>query len=392
MHPWFQEAVTYLRSLEEGQEPDTLECKYVDYYNFAKDKASKGTYHKVDNTDWYYEGVFVEFMPDLNLTNETVRKEIEDVAKFWLDLGVSGFRLDAAKEYFSGAHTKNIEVLSWFNTYVKSVNPDAYIVGEVWDSFGTIASYYESGIDSVFNYAFGDSAGKIATTVRNVGNGKAGYSLAQNLKQVQDIFKTRNENFIEASFISNHDNNRAISFVGGDENLTKLMGGINLMMNGSSFIYYGEEIGMAGTGRDENKRAPMYWSEDDLTGITSGPANMERQEQIFEPVDQQDKNAASILNYYKRAIRIRNQNPELLRGEIEVIEGLDKNIAAVKKTYDGKSILILMNINEKESIITLSREQYGYEGIEAALTTTEVQPTIEGDAITLPPYGIVILR
>jgi hypothetical protein len=51
-----------------------------------------------------------------------------------------------------------------------------------------------------------------------------------------------------------------------------------------------------------------------------------------------------------------------------------------------------MNINDEESIITLSKEQYGYEGIEAALTTNEVQPTSDGDVITLPPYGIVILR
>ncbi len=391
-HPWFQEAVTYLRSLEEGQEPDLAECKYVDYYNFAKDMSSKGTYHKVDNTDWYYEGVFVDFMPDLNLNNEAVRREFENIAKFWLDLGVSGFRLDAAKEYFSAAHTKNNEVLSWFQTYVKSVKADAYMVAEVWDSFGTIASYYESGIDSVFNYAFGDSEGKIASSVRNAGNGKVGYNLAQNMKQVQDIFKTRNENYIDASFISNHDNNRAISFVGGDTDLTKLMGGINLMMNGSSFIYYGEEIGMSGTGRDENKRAPMNWSTTDLAGITSGPPNMEKQVQIFEPVDVQEQDASSILSYYKRAIRIRNQNPEISRGEIEVIEGLDKNITALKKTYQDQSIIILMNINPEESTITLSKEEYGYEGIEAALTTRVEQPKLEGDAITLPPYGIVVLR
>lgn len=391
-HPWFQEAARYLRGLEQGQEPDVTECKYIEYYNFAKDMADKSGYRKLDNTNWYYEGVFVTEMPDLKLDNPEVRAELETIAKFWLDLGVHGFRLDAAKEYYSGVHTKNIEVLSWFNSYVKEVNPNAYIVGEVWDSFGTIASYYESGIDSVFNYAFGDSEGKIAMAVKNAGNNKVGYNLALNMKQVADIYKQRNENYIDASFISNHDNNRAASFVGGNEDLVKLMGGINLMMSGSSFMYYGEEVGMMGTGRDENKRAPMHWSITDLSGMTKGPARMEKQVQSFEPVDEQQNKDDSILNYYKRAIRIRNQNPEISRGEIEVLEGLDKNISAVKKTYQEKSIIILMNINPNESIVTLSKEQYGYEGIEAALTTTSLQPTIVDNEITLPPYAIVVLQ
>lgn len=85
-HPWFTEAVSYLESLEEGQEPDLEECPYVGYYNFTKEYNGSDAYHKVGNSKWYYEGIFWDQMPDLALGNEKVRKEIEEIAKFCLIL------------------------------------------------------------------------------------------------------------------------------------------------------------------------------------------------------------------------------------------------------------------------------------------------------------------
>lgn len=374
LHPWFQEAVTYLRTLSENEEPQVNECKYVEYYNFAKDKSMNNKYYKLDGTDWYYEAQFTSDMPDLNLSSDAVRSEIEAIASFWLELGVDGYRLDAAKEYFTGAQTKNVEVLNWFSSYVYSIKPEAYLVAEVWDSFGTIASYYQSGIDSIFNYAFGNSDGKLASVANNAGNGKAGFNLATNMKQVQDIFLSKNPNAIDASFLSNHDNNRVSSYVSYEEQLVKLLGGMNLMMNGNSFIYYGEEIGMAGTGKDENKRAPMYWSKQDLIGMTDGPVNMEKQTQRFLPVDEQSEDDSSILNYYKRAIRLRNLNPEISRGMIEVIDVADGDITAVKKSLEQSSVILLMNISAEEKQVLLNQEMSAYKGTMETLTTTVEQP------------------
>lgn len=390
-HPWFQEAVTYLRSLKPEEEPKVEDCKYVAYYIFVKDKQDNPKYHKVEHTNWYYEGVFVGDMPDLNLSSKEVRTEIEQIIDFWFATGVDGFRLDAAKEYYSGSQTKNIEVLTWLNDYVKSQKSDAYLVAEVWDSFGTIASYYESGIDSIFNYAFGGSSGKIALCVNAVGNQSVGYNLATNIKQVQDILSSRNPSYIDASFISNHDNNRAASFVGNEKDKVKLMGGINLMMNGSSFIYYGEEIGMNGTGRDENKRGPMYWLDTDTTGMTQGPMHMEKQAQSFSCVEVQEKDPTSILNYYKQAIRLRNQHPELLRGSIQVMENMDREICAVSKTWNEQTIYVLMNLGKKEKIIEVPNE-YSFDRLVGTLTTSEQQPIIDGHKVILPSYAIVILK
>lgn len=117
-HEWFQTAYKYIQSLPEGAEPDASECPYVDYYNFSKEKL--GGYYPVEGTDWYYEGQFWSEMPDLNWDNEMLKTEFEQIVQFWLDLGVDGFRLDAVKEFYSGADDKNIAVLTWFNDMVKS--------------------------------------------------------------------------------------------------------------------------------------------------------------------------------------------------------------------------------------------------------------------------------
>lgn len=391
-NPWFVEATDYIRKLPEGKAPDSKECPYIDFYNFEKDKADSSTYYRVGMTDWYYEAVFWNEMPDLNLSSDMVRGEIEKIASYWLDLGVGGFRLDAAKEYFTGSPEKNIEVLSWFTNFCKEKDPNCYLVAEVWDSFGTIASYYESGIDSIFNYAYGDSVGKIASAVKTAGLSKAGYNLASNMVQVQTIFESKNPNYIDASFVSNHDNNRAAAYVSYDEDKVKLLGGINLFMNGSSFLYYGEEIGLSGVGKDENKRAPMLWSDTDKTGITMGPPKMERQEQHFPGVDAQSKDSSSILNYYRKAIRLRNENPEIARGKVEMIPMSDQDIAAVTKTYEGSSIIVLYNLSPEEKQLTLSKKDYSYESIRGALTTTAQQPSLLNELVTLPAYAIVILK
>ena len=389
-HPWFQEAIQYLRGLEDGEQPNVNDCKYIEYYNFEQD-ATSPNYRKVDMTDWYYEAVFTDNMPDLNLDYPEVRKEIEQIASYWIDLGVEGFRLDAAKEYFSGSQSKNIEVLNWFNEYVKSIDPDCYVVAEVWDSFGTIASYYESGIDSVFNYALGNSDGKFATTVNNSGN-NAGYKFANNLKKIQDTFYSRNSNYIDATFLSNHDNNRVSAYVSHDEDKIKLLGGMNLMMSGASFIYYGEELGMVGVGRDENKRMPMFWSTTNLEQMTKGPENMEVQAQVFPPEDEQTQQEDSILNYYRRAIRLRNSIPEIARGKLEVMEGLDQDLTAVIKTYEDNSVILIMNISAEEKIVSLPKSQYTYETIVGSLTTGYEQPVLREEMLTLPPYAIVVIK
>ena len=114
-HEWFKTAEEYLSSLPKDQEPNETECPYIGYYNIVKGKPDSGAYYQIKDTDYYYEGVFSQQMPDLNLANKALRKDLEEVMSYWLNLGVGGFRLDAAKEYYTGSIDKNVEVLQWVN-------------------------------------------------------------------------------------------------------------------------------------------------------------------------------------------------------------------------------------------------------------------------------------
>src|SRR5450756_2773646 len=90
-----------------------------------------------------------------------------------------------------------------------------------------------------------------------------------------------------------------------------MAGGLYLTMSGGPFVYYGEELGMTGSRTDEDKRGPMQWSDTVTTGMTKGPPGMDMPVRPFAAEDVQDGDAASLLNYYRRAIRLRNENPEI---------------------------------------------------------------------------------
>lgn len=390
---WFKQAKNYLQELPADKEPDASECKYVDYYTFVKGEQS-GNYYQAGTSDYYYEGVFSQQMPDLNLGNPDVRKEFEDIAKFWLDLGVAGFRLDAAKEFYSGDTEKNVEVLKWFNDYVKSVNPEAYIVGETWCA--DYARYVESGMDSAFDFSYSSFDGNICLVTQGVDPSYNGLYFATALKNTQETLAGYSKDAISASFIGNHDLNRAAHYLAFDENKIKFAHGLLGIMNGCTYIYYGDEIGIGGTGADENKRSPMIWSSKDKTGECNGPANMEKDYVInrFESVEEQEKDESSILSYVKQSIKLRNIFPEIARGEIEILtEVTDADICAISKTYNDSKIIILANTDKEETkTVTLSRENNNYKCIQGMLTVGEDEPYQVEDTIVLPPYSIVILK
>ena len=392
-HEWFTTATDYLKTLEDGEEPDATVCPYVDYYHFTKESEGS-SFYKVSGTQWYYEAPFWSEMPDLNLGNEAVRKEIENVVSYWMDLGVSGFRLDAAKEYYSGQTSKNIEVLTWFNDYVKSIDEDAYIVAEVWNEFGTYSQYYESGIDSVFNFAFADSSGIITSDLYQ----SAGQKYGQSTVTVQEKLSAINPDYIDAPFFTNHDMARAAGYFNGEfaAQQTKMAGAMNLLMSGNAFLYYGEELGMSGSGKDENKRAPMYWSADSSTeGMCDGPSAMDVVNHKYGSLEEQMEDENSIYNFYKEIIKIRNQNPEVARGTVTYLDEVtDTAICAVKKEYNGSDIVILMNLAKEEKSVLLDQTTYGDYKIVGAIEATEGSEVKmqEDHTIVLPAYSVVVLK
>ncbi len=397
-HSWFLQATEYLKSLPEGAEPDAAECPYVDYYHFSREAQSG--YAQVNGTDWYYEARFWDGMPDLNLQSEAVRQEFEQVADFWLDLGVDGFRLDAVKEYVTGSTEDNVEILSWFADYVHGKNSENYLVCECWTDQNTYAQYYKSGVDSMFDFAFADKSGIIA----NVVNGKASAaSYAKNLEAEQTLYAQYNADYINAPFYTNHDMGRSTGYYAGENSAaqTKMGNALNLLMNGNAFLYYGEELGMKGSGKDENKRAPMYWSKDSSAeGMCKGPADMEDFQMKFDSLKEQQEDPDSIYNYVKQVIKIRNQNPAIARGTTTYLEQYsgEQCFALTRSIGDSEdgTLLLLGNTSAEPVTIDLTGLAVGETPAEdltllGELYTGEEAAERAGAEVTLPSFAILIL-
>lgn len=400
-NPWFQEACTYLKGLD-GAKPDAADCPYYDYYHFSKEQS--GGWYQIEGTDWYYEAQFWSEMPDFNLDCEALREEFAKITKYWLDMGVGGFRLDAVKEYYTGAPQSNIAFLSWLTETVKSQKEDAYLVGEAWLPMDDYAQYYESGIDSIFDFAFADKDGIISKVLN--GGSAAKYGAA--VSSLDMTFGEYNENYIDAPFYTNHDMGRSAGYYAGEESAaqTKMAAAMNLFMSGSAFVYYGEELGMKGSGKDENKRAPMYWSMNpDAEGMCDGPKDMDAVKMKFESLEEQEKDAASVYQFYKKVIKIRNQNPEVARGKAEYVlagdflaEDTSESVCAIKKVYDGSEVLLIFVTGaETQELdlteITLNGKNIGAQTeIRGALATGEEEISFADGKVVMPGFSVLVLK
>ena len=391
-NPWFTAAVEYLQNLGLGEFGYEDECKYFGYYNFVTEVTGMG-YNRVPGTPYYYECQFSSDMPDLKLENEELRKDIKDIMQFWMDKGVAGFRVDAAKEFYTGNDTANAEFMNWLQTTANSIKPDAYMVAEAWfNGYGTISKYYESQMVSIFNYPFGNYDGKLVKVINGRGNSAMVTTWATALETADKSYSKSNPNYIDAPFLSNHDVGRIYSFVGGDEYKMKMAGAMNLFMSGSAFVYYGEEIGMAGTKNDNDptKRAPMNWSAEDKTGMTNPPPGCTTPTNTFPALDEQRKDESSIYNYYREAIAIRNAYPVISHGKTTAETALNKEcISAMRKTWDDKECIILMNINDEADTCDLS--EYADWNVVATLSANGEAVELDGTTLNMAAYGIAVL-
>lgn len=393
-NPWFTEACSYLRGLGD-KEPNAADCPYFEYYHFSKEKGA-GCY-EVEGTDWYYEAQFWSEMPDLNLDSEELRQEIKKITKYWLDMGVGGFRLDAVKEFYTGNPQANIDFLNWFRSIVKAEKEDAYLVGEAWLDINSYAQYYSSGIDSLFNFAFADKDGIISKVVNGASAEKYGAANAS----LQETFGQYFENYIDAPFYTNHDMGRSAGYYAGEdsEKQTKIAGAMNLLMGGCAFLYYGEELGMKGAGKDENKRAPMYWSKDKaMEGMCGGPTDMDDFQMKFDSLEEQEQDASSIYQYYKKVIKIRNQNPEIARGKVEYLQNVsNERFCVLKKSWEGSEILLIFHTGaEMEELdisgIEVNGAAVSPENLRGALESGDEQTEVSDGKIVMPGYSVLLFQ
>lgn len=388
-HEWFVKACDYLKGLDpsDTRSPEELvvDCPYVGYYHFSREKE-KETYYEVDGTPFYYEGEFWSEMPDLNYASEELWSEFESIIPFWVEKGVDGFRMDATMHFEEGDTGFNTSVMKRTYECAQKYNPDFYMVSEVWAGESTIASYYDSKTDSLFNFDAAGPEGILISAAR--GNVKAA-RLATSMKKYEDDFGAVYPDYIDAAFLTNHDMGRVSNALNGDAKAIKFAGGLLGTMSGSVFVYYGEEIGMKSQGtKDENKRLPMPWGDDN--GICKGPADADKGiTSDFGSVLDQIADEDSILNYYKHVMRIRNTYPEIARGSITIIDGATEDFKTViVKEYGDEKIAILYN-NSKKDMINITKNDMDL--IKQALGKDNVSMvdhlTVDGSRITYDAGG-----
>ena len=353
------------------------------YYNWS-DQAKSGFTEK--NGLWY-ESRFVDSMPDLNLSNPDVRDEITKILAFWLcDVGVDGFRLDAVTSYYTGDVVANVEFLNWLADTAHSLSPGCFLVAEAWENLATLSRYSESRIDSFFTFPVSQTEGFIAKTlmprVKAPGSRFAEYCL--------DLETQLAKASIPAPFLENHDTGRTVGFTGrGDPAKTKMACGLLCTMRGALFLYYGQEIGMVGSGDDPNKRIGMLWTTPEET--TSPPPGVTKLEYAYPSVEEQSQDPDSILNYYRQALAIRNRHPEIAWGSSRILPCTDSNIAVIERSWNGNSIVLVVNPSRSEAELQLSGETASFSVLAESLTTGADPVLLEAQTLYLPAYSIAVL-
>lgn len=387
-HPWFTTAVDLYKNGNCYAEDSVCH-----YYNFSDEGKAGYSY----TNGFFYEARFWSGMPDLNLDNPYVREEIRDIVEFWLDKGVDGFRLDAVTSYYTGYDTKNIDFLEWLNGAIKEIKADAYIVGEgPWDdNIGAqITPYYRSGIDSFFNFPISVTGNRIYKAIRQ----ETGKLFANYMVTYNNALKEHNDKALDAPFLSNHDQGRSAGLLFPDavtrDFCRKMMGSIYLLMPGRPFIYYGEEIMMRGSGRDENKRLPMIWSQEDKTGQTNLPigADYDMDLQVQLGANDLRNDPVSLLNHYRKVIAVRNQYNEYIeQARIQAIGSLDTTYG-LTYTSDAGSISMLTNFSSQEVVEELPGSYELLDQIATSQTYGKLKVNGETSTLTIPPFATLIIQ
>ena len=268
---------------------------YKDWYtirSFPVGPPSKPNYEC-----WWGHGA----LPKLRTENPAVRRYLFDVTRKWTTMGVDGWRLDVPNEI---PHDFWIE----WRKLVKSINPECYIVGEIWDD----ASAWLQGdqFDAVMNYRFRDPCLKFFVQ-ETASPSTFDTALAH---QRQDYPEP--VNFALQNLLGSHDTERLLTMCNGDAEHEKLAVLFQMTYPGAPMVYYGDEIGMEG-GKDPGCRGTMIW--------------------------ESKKQRADLLNWYKKMIALRRAHPVWRHGSFETLRTDDARRIYVfaRKVGESRGVVVI---------------------------------------------------
>jgi len=417
-HPWFQAA---------RSDPNS---RYRDFYVWSKEKpkdADTGmVFPGVQKTTWtydkeakeYYFHRFYDHEPDLNIANPAVREEIQKVMGFWLQLGVSGFRMDAAPfvvELKGIEGVKGIDPYQYLNdmrAFLSWREAGAMMLAEANLEPTAVTTYFGNGdrFPMLFNFWVNQRVFLALAT----GNAEPIQKAMQDLPPIPETCQW-------ANFLRNHDEidlgrltdeeraavfadmgpepdmqlyNRGIrrrlaGMLGADSRRLELAYSLLFSLPGTPVLWHGEEIGM---GEDlslperNSVRTPMQWSAEPNGGFSSAPPEkclrpvMSEGGFAYEHVNvaSQRRDPGSLLNTIERLIRTRKECPEIGWGAWSFLDSGTPAVLAHYCEWRGQSILAIHNLSREPAIATLNLTQYQCDHLIDLLDDQDAPPVEEG--------------
>jgi len=298
LHPTFRDAIS---------KPDS---EFRDWYIFFKFP---------DLYDCFFG---VPCMPKVNLRNPQARKYMLDAAEYWLRLGVDGYRIDHAIG-------PTPDFWAEFRLRARTVNPDCWMIGEIIDS-PTVQLRYSGLLDGCLDFLLLEALRQtFATQQWNIPK------LASFLAAHFSVFPER---FSLPSFLDNHDMDRFIWAAKGDWQKLRLAALCQFTLPGTPIIYYGTEVGLSQNrgireqkgafGRLEEARLPMIWDE---------------------------RQNASLLNYYQKLISLRTNEIALRRGKLSIKQATD-NILVYSREHPEQQLLVVLNVSTQNQVYSMDSQ------------------------------------
>lgn len=282
---------------------------------------------------------------EFNFRNSAVRQEFKNIADYWIERGVDGFRMDAIRYLMEDGPGKGqadapstFKYLKEYQAFLKKQNSKFMTVGEVWTGDNTVARYYLNGegFDQCFSFDFHYRL-KDALTSES----------ALPLKGYLYSHKKAPLGFY-SHFVDNHDVARLISSYRNNFDKAKLAAAILLTLPGTPYIYYGDEIGMLG------QQTPMTWNASYKAGFsTNKPWIRPSFHKDPRNVEAQLNDTNSLWYIYQTLIQLRKNNPTLQTGNLIPIRTGNRQVLAYLRQGNKGSFLIVVNLGSKTQSLRL---------------------------------------
>ena len=289
-------------------------------------------------------------LPKLNTSNPQVRAYVMQVARYWIDQGADGWRLDVPNEIDDDSFWAE------FRATVKAANPEAYILGEIWD--GDPRWVGKRHFDGLMNYPLREALLGVLTGKVNVGG------FADRLETLLHKQYAREHVYAMYNPLGSHDTERVLTMLNGDQAKLKLAWLIQMALPGAPAVYYGDEIGLEG-GKDPECRKAFPWD-------------------TLEQKDELHRYLRSLIHWRKRLPMLRRGS----YGRVLVEDG--RSCMAFVRALGEQRLVVVFNASATRRQVRLNAKQIGWrDGLILTNLLTDEQSIVSGDwlNVTLPPWS-----